>query len=168
MRKKKLKIFENGMSVELSRVKEKKGDYSAHLNDHPLVVAIPGEMSTDYLDPYDMENSLRVDPEVQTPPLSDWGQLHDVTPAPCVRPSGAESSEVEMMAIEVQLHETGGALPDATGSDIPYVWDELDLIYQLIWHKGGNNRATATRIKMLHSFSSLYSFNVGIARCDPQ
>nr|CAD7419066.1 unnamed protein product [Timema poppensis] len=160
------------MSVELSRVKEKKKDYSARLNDHLLVVVIPREMLTgiyqDYLDPYDMENSLRVDPEVQTPPLSDWGQLHDVTPAACERPSGAESSEVEMMAIEVQLHETGGALPDATGSAIPDVWGELDLIYQLIWHREGNNRATATRLKMLHSFSRLYSFNVGIARCDPQ
>nr|CAD7267143.1 unnamed protein product [Timema shepardi] len=37
-----------------------------------------------------------------------------------------------MMAIEVQLREMGGALPDATGSAIPDVWDELDLIYQLI------------------------------------
>nr|CAD7420673.1 unnamed protein product [Timema poppensis] len=73
------------MSVELSIVKEKKGDYSARLNDHLLVVAIPGEMfravfasladcqeedailtpsaPDNYLDPYDMENSLRVDPE---------------------------------------------------------------------------------------------------------
>nr|CAD7578592.1 unnamed protein product [Timema californicum] len=35
-------------------------------------------------------------------------------------------------------------------------------------HREGENRSPAPRLKLLHSFSKLYSLNVGIARCDPQ
>nr|CAD7579106.1 unnamed protein product [Timema californicum] len=35
-------------------------------------------------------------------------------------------------------------------------------------HREGENRSPAPKLKLLHSFSRLYSLNVGIARYDPQ
>nr|CAD7606764.1 unnamed protein product [Timema genevievae] len=112
-----------------------------------MLLAIDFIELSDFWDPYDLDIGLRVDPEVQTPPLSDWGQLHDVVPLACVWSSGAESNEVAMMRKPFQFCEVIDALPGATvlvsqgptdagGNVIPDVWGELDTLDQLIWGPG--------------------------------